>query len=90
MSHTHLFFAFRNLIKPQLANTFIFLVGIYSSVDKVGGGGGEFSKEWHRGPSPTWFPGPLVARGREKTPIIANILVHPCEKGSVPRFDLTF
>lgn len=90
VSHTHLFFMFRNLIKSQLANTFIFLVRIYSSINKVGGGGEDFSKEWRWGPSPTWFPGPLVARGREKTPIIANIFAHPCEKGRVPRFNLIF
>lgn len=62
VSHTHLFFMFRNLIKSQLANTFIFLVRIYSSINKVGGvgrisvknGAGDLARP---GSQDHWWPG---------------------------------
>lgn len=52
-------------------------------------GGKVAANNGNQGPASTWFPGPLVALGREKAIKIANIvLAHPGERENVSGFDL--
>lgn len=47
-------------------------------------GGKVAANNGNQGPASTWFPGPLVALGREKALKIANIvLAHPGKRENV-------